>query len=545
MAAIVTDQFRINNASNFLGDVNSVSNSYYVVVGLTNPGIGTNHYGRVTNDSTWNASPPSPTDNFNYLNHTKDTMIYGKKISAENIRRVVRKITWTQGNRYEIYRQDYSSSNQSPLTDSSRLYDTNYYVLNKDYNVYVCLNNGSSGINTSGNRSQNEPLFTGLEPSAADGASNDGYTWKYLFSVKPSDIIKFDSTEYIPLPNDWSTSTDTQIVSVRENGNSDVNNNQIKEVYIDSQGDGYQGGVGQEFPIIGDGTGAKVVVDVVGAKITKTQVSVDGKGYTYGKVNLDSINTTAVASATQAKLVPIIPPSKGHGYDLYKELGADRILIYSRFDDATKDFPVDTKFSQIGILKNPTSIGSTQVFTGNTFSSVKALYLNNLATNSLQVVPGDEIRQDVKDSNGNVIGYARGYVVSYDVLSSTSPQIAILKYYQDRSLYNSSTNYDFNTDSANVSKEGDPITGQIYTISGGDDIVEVTGKYTVGINTTFTGITTNPTGNKIIELGVEFENGTAQSEINNESGDIIYLDNRSLISRDERQKEDVKIILEF
>ena len=88
-------------------------------------------------------------------------------------------------------------------------------------------------------------------------------------------------------------------------------------------------------------------------------------------------------------------------------------------------------------------------------------------------------------------------------------------------------------------------TGQIYTISGSNSILEVGGKYTVGINTSFSGITTNPTGNKIVELGVEFENGVAESEINNESGDIIYLDNRSLITRDERQKEDVKIILEF
>ena len=544
MAAIVTDQFRINNASNFLGDVNDTSNSYYVVVGLTNPGIGTNYFGRTLDEATWNASPPSPTDNFNYLDHSKDTMIYGKKISAENIRRVIRKITWTQGNRYEIYRQDYSTANQSPLTNSSRLYDANYYVLNKDFNVYVCLNNGSSGINTTGNRSQNEPLFTGLEPSAADGASNDGYVWKYLFSVKPSDIIKFDSTEYIPLPNDWATSTDTQIQSVRDNGNSDINNNQIKEVYIAAQGDGYSGGVGQEFPIIGDGSGAKVVVDVVGAKITKTQVSVGGKGYTYGKVNLDTINNTAVSGSTPAKLIPIIPPSKGHGHDLYKELGADRVLIYSRFDDATKDFPVDTKFSQIAIVKNPTSIGSTNVFTGNTFSSTKSLYLQNLASNPLSVVPGDEIRQDVKDDSGTVIGYARGYVVSYDVLSSTAPQIAVLKYSQDRSLYNSSSDV-FATDTADLSKEGDPVTGQIYTIQGSNDVVEVGGKYTVGINTSFSGITTNPTGNKIVELGVEFENGVAESEINNESGDIIYLDNRSLITRDERQKEDVKIILEF
>ena len=76
MAAIVTDQFRINNASNFLGDVNDTSNSYYVFVGLSNPGI-SNAFGRAVDDSTWNTSTPNPTDDFNYLNHSKDTMIFG------------------------------------------------------------------------------------------------------------------------------------------------------------------------------------------------------------------------------------------------------------------------------------------------------------------------------------------------------------------------------------------------------------------------------------------------------------------------------------
>ena len=60
---------------------------------------------------------------FNYLNHSKDTIIFGKKITTDNIRRVIRKITWTSGNRYEIYRHDYNSSNTSPITDSSRLYE--------------------------------------------------------------------------------------------------------------------------------------------------------------------------------------------------------------------------------------------------------------------------------------------------------------------------------------------------------------------------------------------------------------------------------------
>jgi hypothetical protein len=63
--------------------------------------------------------------------------------------------------------------------------------------------------------------------------------WKYLFSISPSDVIKFDSTEYIVVPNDWETSTDAQIQSVREAGDSEVNNNQIKKVYIQNGGTGY------------------------------------------------------------------------------------------------------------------------------------------------------------------------------------------------------------------------------------------------------------------------------------------------------------------
>ena len=37
MPAIVTDQFRILNASNFVAGVSSTSNSFYVAVGLPNP----------------------------------------------------------------------------------------------------------------------------------------------------------------------------------------------------------------------------------------------------------------------------------------------------------------------------------------------------------------------------------------------------------------------------------------------------------------------------------------------------------------------------
>ena len=123
MSAIVTDQFRILNANNFIESVESDKNSYYVFIGLPNPS--TVGYGR---SESWNTNTPDPIDNFSRNAHAGDTMMFGRKISSANIRRIIKRVDWTAGTKYEIYRDDYSSQNQSPITKASRLYDSQYYV---------------------------------------------------------------------------------------------------------------------------------------------------------------------------------------------------------------------------------------------------------------------------------------------------------------------------------------------------------------------------------------------------------------------------------
>ena len=529
MSAIVTDQFRILNANNFVESVEDTNNSYYVFLGLSNP-TGTESlvgYGR---SSDWNTTTPAPTDSFAYQRHSGDTMMFGKKISSANIRRLIRRVDWVSGNRYEIYRDDYSPTNQSPLTKSNRLYDANYYVMNSDFKVYICIDNGSTGTNPLGNVSQDEPTFTDLEPSKA-GNSGDGYKWKYLFTVSPSDIIKFDSTEFVTVPNGWSTSTDSQIRTVRENGNSDVNLNQIKHVYIENGGAEYKNGLSQEVNIVGDGTGAKARVDVVGGNITNVIVSAGGKGYTYGMVDLAGLNSN-VPTSGKAKLIPIIPPARGHGDDIYSELGTDKVIIYSRFDDSTKDFPSDTTFAQVGIVKNPTKSGTDITYSDNTFSSLQAVkFLNVSGTPKV----GEKVTQLLTVSP-NVGKVAKGYVSSYD------KDTKVLKYFRDRSLYYNSTTSD-HTDYANVTTQG-----RIYQFESASTSNNFSGEesgFSGEIQLNFTGITTNPTGTKLINLGTRFNAGLSESEINKGSGQIIYLDNRPEIVRSTRQKEDIKIILEF
>ena len=205
MAAIITDQVRILNAKNFVAGIANASNSYYSFVGLPNP---TDYL------STWNDSPPAPKDNFDQENDYWNTMIAMKRINSTDVRQVVPRRNWSSGTTYDMYRHDYSRSNTAPVSGSTNLYNSNFYVLNSDYRVYICLQNGTNPENTLGRPSLDEPTFTDLEPKAA-GTSGDGYIWKYLYTIKPADITKFDSTDFMPVPTDWSTSNDTSLV--REN----------------------------------------------------------------------------------------------------------------------------------------------------------------------------------------------------------------------------------------------------------------------------------------------------------------------------------------
>ena len=261
-----------------------------------------------------------------------------------------------------------------------------------------------------------------------------------MFTVSPSDIVKFDSIEYVPVPADWETTDNSDIKAIRKSADSSINENQIKKVFIENSGSGYTQS-SETLNIVGDGSGAKVLIDVVGGKINDVIVSSGGKDYTYGRVDLSPINQGATSFA---HLIPIIPPSRGHGYDIYTELGCERVLLYARFDDSTKDFPSDVKFSQIGILKNPTIYGSGDTqYTESTFSNLGSLKLiDNTISQSASAIPGTKIYQSITG-----VGTAVAYIASYD------DETKILKYFNDRSLYYNTLSYD-QKDSKDVFENG-------------------------------------------------------------------------------------------
>ena len=517
MAAIITDQVRILNAKNFVAGIANADNSYYSFVGLPNP---------TDYSSTWNDNPPSPKDNFDEENDYWDTMIAMKRINASDVRQVIPRRNWSSGTTYDMYRHDYSRSNTAAVSGSTNLYTSNFYVLNSDYRVYICLQNGTNPENTLGRPSLDEPTFTDLEPRAA-GTSGDGYIWKYLYTIKPADITKFDSTDFMPVPADWSTSNDTALV--REN----AVDGSIKIVNILNRGVGL-GTANVTYtrvPINGDGSGAECTVTIDGdSKIDAVTVSSQGSGYTFGTLDFEAGGIPT--GTTRPSFDVIIPPQGGHGADIYRELGAYSVLMYSRIesDNENPDFITGNQFARIGIVESPISPAGGSVLTVDKASAVTALKLTGVGYSEATFTADAFVTQTV----GTGIT-AVGRVVNYD------QNTGVLKLWQDRSV-------------AGFTTAGIGITNPTYGYTLREFTGSPTGTGTLTITPT-TGLqlsidssfNDNKTtiNNRTYYLGMDFTTGVASPEVKPHSGNIIYVDNRPSITRSSNQKEDIKVILQF
>ena len=517
MAAIITDQLRILNTKDFVASVASTTNSFYTWIGLPNA---------TQVDSDWNTTPPDPRDSFNQENEYWDTMIALKKVDTTDIKQVVKKNTWASGITYDMYRNDIQAENPSKPSNAITLYAANYFVVNEDYKVYICLQNGTDPDNPEGKASLDQPTFTDLEPRAA-GSSGDGYVWKYLYTIKPGDIVKFDSTDFMPVPADWATnSTDA---AVRDNAST---SGQLKIVTITNRGVGL-GTANQTYtkvPINGDGQGAEATVVInSSSKVESVTVSKGGSNYSFGTLDLAEGGVPTGTSAAAFNV--IIPPQGGHGADIYRELGAKNALVYARIENDAEnpDFITGQEFARVGIVQNPEAYNSTENLELDKASAVYALRLTGAGASTATFTADDFVTQTI-----GVGSTAVGRVISYDQTTS------VLKYWLDRSTAGFNTNGSANTDptygfqmdrfTANIKSGGS------FSITGGSE--------TLSISTSFTGLST-VINSRTYYLGQSFTAGVANPEVNKYSGDIIYVDNRPSITRSTNQKEDIKVILQF
>lgn len=526
--------------------------------------------------------PTAPFDTAEEKHQIYDDMISLKRIGSSNARHVTRRYNWDKviNPRFDMWRGDYSASNLS-ATDQSSLADTKHYVLNtSNYEVFLCVYNGTNATNLKGQNATYPPTRT---PVSGEGTYDSGtglftepsgaYIWKYMFTIPTDDVIKFLSSDFMPVVPD-------PIISAA------AVDGRIDAVYIRDAGTNLPPNLTNKYAaIVGDGTGGKVRFSTNGSgQLTSVAVEARGSGYTYASVILkngtvynEAALSTAVTTGWGAnptgEIKVIIPPQGGYGFDAISDLNAKRIMMNVRltYAEGDGDFPVDNDFRRIGLIQDPIKFGTSSFLTEDTASALYSVKLTS--------VTGSFIKDDIISQTVSGVT-ARGTVVSwtFDNGSTTS---GVLKYYQ--SPYQHAVNGVVNPF---VSNAANAITGA----SGGSGNVDTT-YGNVGSSTawasgaavtngafithtwTSNGITYNVTyqvigsGNlgttapnhtsgtatngavdlKVYEplSGQLYTNGLANPEVKLNSGELIYIENRRLISRSEDQIEDIKLVIEF
>ena len=468
--------------------------------------------------------PPLPLDNQREKIALYDELIAAKRITDSFARTVIRRYNWdlVANPKYDMFKPDYSATpggggqvGKQTATGASSISDAKFYVMNSYYEVFKCLYNGEDPSNTTGQNATEEPYTAGGNYDSATRLYTEttgaGYIWKYMYTIPTDDVLKFLSSDFMPIVLPANVSR-TAVAGIAVAGAIDV-------ALIENAGSGLPASQTLYTAIVGDGTGGKVKFVTNGAgTITSAEIEARGSGYTYGNVLLGNGNlfsnaglssaVTTGASAVGAIEV-VLPPQGGHGSDQEVELNGKRVMTNIRltYSEGSGDFPVDNDFRRIGIIQDPFNWGTTTFSTADTLSGLKAVKITGA---SADFSVDEKITQTVTG------GTAYGTVVSW-TLDSGSTTAGVLKYIQ--------TN-DAHTDSGVVrafeSNGSNAITGELSTASG-------------NVDTAY--------GSTL--LGVTFSSGLAAPEIENNSGEVIYVENRRLITRAPDQIEDIKLVIEF
>jgi hypothetical protein len=246
------------------------------------------------------------------------------------------------------------------------------------------------------------------------------------------------------------------------------------------------------------------VVISSGAIVTAS-VTTAGTGYTYAYIRSADIvaATNAGGSGSGANLNVIIPPKGGHGANAVKELGGFYVMMNKSLVgiEGTSDIGVTNDFRRIGLLKDPTNFGTTTVASATTR---RQLYAAVFSSVSGTFVADEEINQA---STGAV-----GKVVEYDATNK------ILFWYQTR-----------------FPDVGTATTGNLVAFSGANAITGQTSSAAATPNTS-----SSATVNAVV-----FSSGYSNPELAYDSGDMIYVEERSPITRASDQTENIKLIVEF
>lgn len=189
----LTQRHNIEVANLFYTCMLSTNTSYYVFAGKHTPWA---------DDS---APPPANGSIYRSQLSVYSDILYGKKVTSADVRRLVPNHVWTSNTVY---------ANYDPA--DGQLSTKQFYVITSANSVYKVLDNNGYTPSV-------------VEPSVITTdifKTSDGYTWKFMYNLNSSEMTKFASSGYIPV----TTNTDVQAAAV--SGSIDV-------IRVENPGQGY------------------------------------------------------------------------------------------------------------------------------------------------------------------------------------------------------------------------------------------------------------------------------------------------------------------
>jgi hypothetical protein len=292
-----------------------------------------------------------------------------------------------------------------------------------------------------------------------------------------------------------AVATNTTVRDANTDGAIDI-------VKIKTAGSGGTDGTHTGISIKGDGSGGTVSVTVASGVVTAVTVTAGGSGYTYGYIRNADIVTAGATGLSGAELDVIIGPKGGHGENAIEELGGYFVMLNTNFEAGetsnSGDFTTANDFRRVALMRDIESASSAA--TATTLRGTKAVLVTSPSGN---FTVDEEINQATTG--------AVGKVVEWD--SSNN----ILYYIQTR----------FND-------EGLDSDGNLTAFSGTNTI---TGQSS--------SVTATPSSSTTTVDNISFTSGYNSGEIDADTGDVLYIENRSPITRASDQTENVKLIIEF
>ena len=500
MAAIITEKFRTHNARQFIEDFSESGQKNYVFIGRSHAWA----------DDT---QPPPPANSESEEIGVYEDMIALKAVASTDISHGLVRYNWTDGTKYDEYRDNYSASNTTNVTNVSNFFDGRGYVITDEFKVYKCLRTGVDSNGATINSTVKPITISTTVPEVtADANASLGYMWKFMYSVTASDVIKFVTNDFIPVK---SLGAKSAVVGSGTNGGFgstadddgsaqwDVENAAVDgAVYhyvVTAAGSGYTSGSSNTFtvnvPVQGDGSGAEVTLSFVSGNLKqayhRSGTSYWGSGYKRASLPTLDSNVSGIAGGSGATVHIIMSPINGHGANPIEEMGGNYAIVNSRLefgeglDGGFSDFPTDNDFRRIGLIKNPVKASSGAVSGDATMTATNMLTVDNAS--SINV---DDLLTDASSESATT--------AKVRVVSKTSNTLKTLP----------------------VANSG----GEYIAFANDDEVYKA--------------------GTKVADVTASGVS-SAHPEMQRFTGQILYVENRGAVSRAADQIEDIKLIIEM